>query len=74
MIFDGEWAACESCHQFIEADERQALLDHAEECFHLREPPPHPEARLTIQKIHDLFFANRVNKAALRTEAPVAHH
>ncbi len=55
----GGWAACDECHQLIEADDRAALLKRSVENFVAFYGVRPPTLADDIRRIHEQFFANR---------------
>lgn len=63
----GGWAACQKCHELIEADKRDELVERNVEMFFTNEgydinriPPHHIVAmRVPVKELHDAFFKNR---------------
>ena len=57
LVSEGGWAACDVCHDLIEADKRDALLARALD--KLVGQLPMDEARELMATLHGRFFANR---------------
>lgn len=62
----GGWAACDTCHDLIEADQREALLLRSVETFFIRHEdlPDNPEnrqiLRSNLEDLHGRFFTARI--------------
>lgn len=61
ILSDGWWAACDTCHDLIEADNRTALLTRALD--KLVGQVPMEYARPMMTDLHGKFFAHRCGPA-----------
>jgi hypothetical protein len=58
----GNWAACRTCHDLIEADDRRGLLDRSLGTLLEKNPemrPAEAELRGQIARFHRLFYDNQ---------------
>ncbi len=63
----GDWAACECCHDLIEANDGRGLVQRSLECSGGKAPETKPAAAVFHQhltELHDQFFAHRCGAAA----------
>jgi len=65
----GDWAACDTCHDLIEADDRKGLTERSVDRFYIHHPgmvPDTPDARRMmfqeISQLHAAFFIARSGK------------
>ena len=62
----GDWAACDACHQLIEAEDRQGLAQRSLDEMILKHPEARPAAAALYEDLaglHDQFFAHRIGTA-----------
>lgn len=58
----GDWAACMACHELIEADDQEGLIERSLEVEHRIYPDRRPERHISyalVKQIQKGFFANR---------------
>jgi len=63
----GDWAACECCHDLIEANDRAGLVQRSLDELVAKHPETKPAAAVFHQhltELHDQFFAHRCGAAA----------
>ena len=62
----GDWAACRTCHELIEAGDRRELLERSLGTLLEKNPemrPAESELRSQIAHFHRLFYANQTGSA-----------
>lgn len=62
----GDWAACRTCHELIEAGDRRGLLDRSLGTLLEKNPemrPAEAELRGQIAQFHRLFYDNQTGAA-----------
>jgi hypothetical protein len=65
----GDWAACRTCHELIEAGDRAGLLERSLQMLLDKNPEmraAEPELRGQIAHFHQLFYANQTGAALCR--------
>lgn len=70
----GDWAACDTCHDLIEADDRTGLAQRSLDKLILKHPEASEAARILLRDLaafHETFFAHR-NGPAVHITIPVA--
>jgi heterodisulfide reductase subunit C len=58
----GDWAACDACHELIEADDRQHLAERSLNELILKHPEARAAAEILLQdlaQLHRQFFEHR---------------
>jgi hypothetical protein len=62
----GDWAACRTCHELIEAGDRRGLLERSLGTLLEKNPemrPAESELRCQIAQFHRLFYDNQTGAA-----------
>ena len=62
----GDWAACRTCHELIEAGDRRGLLERSLGTLLEKNPemrPAESELRSQIAHFHRLFYDNQIGSA-----------
>lgn len=68
----GDWAACDSCHDLIEADDRRHLAQRSLDELILKHPEAKAAAEILLRDLADLhrqFFEHRHGPAILIADA-----
>jgi DNA-directed RNA polymerase subunit RPC12/RpoP len=69
----GAWAACDTCHELIESNDRRALALRSTDRDIKRHPSaaPHKNTIFAIAKaIHDGFFEHRIDRPPVKGAGP----
>jgi hypothetical protein len=63
----GSWAACQPCHDFIEANDRKGLTERSVKNFYVAHPEmkevPEDFLRKHVMLMHEVFFQVRIGGA-----------